>query len=398
MASACCETYASAEEAVGFWRVAKSLIKVGLLPINFQTIALQPGVWTFVPSLDIASTLQYGLSPELTMASADDAPQYYGEYYELQAPGPPVRIYHPPKMYQYGKDDRREMPDYRPLKNIAGYIEGKLDLAIAVENLTGPIERMHTGEGNGSTYSAIMGTWQTFNNVVEQVPPGHEAHQRLAELLIATQARRTDLEIEYSGKLWEDLPEYRPRSTGFFNSPTEWIQSIYDFNSDVDVYGGEDAISEQFTNQCAFLTRLIRFDALREKCESWALIALAGALEEDLSPRGLDLNVPGAAMWILYAGDHLLQCDQEWLDSRVSTRAHMIASGSFMWGTEKKKGFCRERWDLWRNSLAWVGDIEGVTVATREIAMRAADEMVRLEKELDTEPEPEQAQEEEVRI
>ena len=312
------------------------------------------------------------------------------EYYALQTrPGVVLHIYHLPPFLQHARDLRQSLPDFRPFKNVTMYLEDQIEVSEAVDRLTRPIERVHDGETTSSDTGLLLGTWQTFNNIVEQIPHTDDAHLRLAQLLVAIRSRKGDRVIEYEGELWRDLPMYHPSSHGPFETPTNFIEMLnardfYHGRNSPDEYGGEDKISEQYVNECAFLARLIHLPEAPPSCQAFALLALSGALETDLSPRGLDLNVPGAAVWILYAGDHLLRCEKEWLDPRSSVESFRVSKETFTWPASNMKGFCRERWNLWRNSFAWVTDMEGVLPETRVIAMRAADEMVRLEQELES--------------
>ena len=49
------------------------------------------------------------------------------------------------------------------------------------------------------------------------------------------------------------------------------------------------------------------------------------------------------------------------------------------WDDENGNGFCRERWDLWKDRLRNIAEVSDVEVSTKELARQAIAEMSRVE-------------------
>ncbi len=57
-------------------------------------------------------------------------------------------------------------------------------------------------------------------------------------------------------------------------------------------------------------------------------------------------------------------------------KAVYMAKGSFLWGEGRKNGFCVERWEIWRDSVEWVAELERMSDEARVLA-KAAGERIR---------------------
>lgn len=302
-----------------------------------------------------------------------------------------------------GHHPGRLPPDRRPFNIIKDYLEDRLLLAQAVERLTLPVEYYYDlkdsdsyddenydnyDENYDNAVRLLVFTWATFNSIVEQIPHDHDAHWKLAKLLAAIKSRDSpagdDARIIKHEELWADLPLYRPFFRYGRSSPTDTITSmtarLVDLNHDtLGRHGGPDALCEQYTRQNALLARLIHLIGT-SKYELNALMAFRWALEDDLNPQGLSYNVPGAAMWILHAGERIWKTEQEWVAPYKRIKALYMSRGSLIWDETKKNGFCVERWVMWRDSFGWVADMEEVCNETRELATLAYEKMIWIEE------------------
>ena len=98
----------------------------------------------------------------------------------------------------------------------------------------------------------------------------------------------------------------------------------------------------------------------------------------DLNTEGYDLDVPGAAMWMLYAGEHIFKSKREHIEP-VEDVVGLLVSAHPRWDDERCNGFCRERWDLWKSRLSEIAEMGDINVATKELAKQAVDHMKRVE-------------------
>jgi hypothetical protein len=190
--------------------------------------------------------------------------------------------------------------------------------------------------------------------------------------------------FNHEGQLWRDLPLYEPTARGPWLSPTDKITALtarpVDLSHDtLGQLGGPDALREQYLRTNTFLARLVHLPGAPDY-ELYASLALRWALEDDSNAQGLSLNVPGAAMWILYAGERIWKSESEWVGPRIDRLALYMSHGSLMWDESRKNGFCLERWALWRDSFGWVADMEEVYDETRELAALAMERMRLIEE------------------
>ncbi len=143
--------------------------------------------------------------------------------------------------------------------------------------------------------------------------------------------------------------------------------------------GGPAGIRQQYMRWNAFLSRLASLQDAPD-WEIYGLMVLRWALEDDLNAEGLSLNVPGAVMWIFYAGEYIWKSEREWVGPFADRNASYMSRGSLMWDGSKKNGFCEERWVIWRDSFGWVADMEEVSNETRELATLAFERMRWIEE------------------
>lgn len=172
-----------------------------------------------------------------------------------------------------------------------------------------PVEKAYEWVDSRGIQSVLLrSTWQAFNSIVEQVP--HEDstnHTKLAQLLVHLRSRGTPDDgdarrTSYDGQIWRDLLLYQPTSHGNWLCPSEEITAVTARAVDI----------QHDTLENAFLARLVHLPGAPDQCELYALIAMQWGLEDDFDAWVLSMNVPGAAMWILYAGECLWLSERAW--------------------------------------------------------------------------------------
>jgi hypothetical protein len=103
-------------------------------------------------------------------------------------------------------------------------------------------------------------------------------------------------------------------------------------------------------------------------------------LQHENSMHALDGYVPPAAQWIFHAGRLVFGSDDEYAAS--PTTGDPAAGGALWTG---KHGFCRERWDFWKQRFAWVGEQVELDVSTRDVARAAVEAMAKIDQEAQVE-------------
>lgn len=83
----------------------------------------------------------------------------------------------------------------------------------------------------------------------------------------------------------------------------------------------------------------------------------------------LNKNVPALAQWIIHA-DPLLNCEKEYESGELIGGP---GRGGDLW--KGMHGFCRERWNLWKDRLEWVQQQPEVAGKTKTMAKRAVEIM-----------------------
>ena len=279
-------------------------------------------------------------------------------------------------------------PDARPFNILQAYLEARLPLAQTVERLTAPIEKYYDDEDGDEELLSISlyFLWATFDALVNQIPHGHPGHMKLAELIIGIKSRgctQGDAArmIDGEGLLWEDLPLWPPGDRSDWNSPTSQIRSMTSRPVDIQFNtlaerGGADGVRDRWIRSNAFMARLSNLPGASE-FDLHGLLTMQYALENEADALDLSLNVPGAAMWIFYAGERMYQSDREWQPPYYDRFAMHLAKGSFYWNG--KNGFCRERWQVWKLGFEEVTEMEQVYEETREFAAKAAQQMREIE-------------------
>ena len=279
-------------------------------------------------------------------------------------------------------------PERRPFNILRDYVEDRLSLDETVERITRPVEELY--DHDYSDAFILLGfTWRTFNSIIEQIPYDHDAHRKLAELLVSIQHRHSPegdnaRSFDYEGQLWKDLPLFEPGLGGVWSSATEQIISVTARAADLrydtlGTLGGPAGIRQHYMSWNAFMSHLASIQDAPE-WDIHGLMAFRMALEDDLNAEGLSLNVPGAVMWIFYAGEYIWKSKREWFAPLTDRYAMYMSRGSLMWDSSMKNGFCEERWVIWRDSFGWVADMKEVSNETRELATLAYERMRSIEE------------------
>ncbi len=138
---------------------------------------------------------------------------------------------------------------------------------------------------------------------------------------------------------------------------------------------GLNSVKEEWTRHNAFLARLLTMHDAYAIYERYALLATQSALEEDdKTSEDSGRNVPAAAIWVLYAGEHIYRSRRESLERCTP------AEGCPLWNG--KKGFCPERRALWKERLEWVAEQDGMVEKARDLAVRPFSKMKETKKAL----------------
>ena len=280
-------------------------------------------------------------------------------------------------------------PERRPFNILQDYVEDRLSLDETVERITRPVEELYDHDYSNA-YVLLGFTWRTLDSIIRQIPYDHDGHRKLANLLVSIKHRHSPEGdnarsfAAWEGQLWKDLPLFEPGLGGVWSSATQKIMSMTGRAVDIQYdtlgeFGGPAGIRQQYMSWNAFLSRLASIQDAPE-WDIYGLMVFRWALEDDLNAEGLSLNVPGAVMWIFYAGEHIWKSEREWVVPFTDLNALETSRGSLMWDATKKNGFCEERWVLWRDSFGWVADMEEVSDETRELATLAYERMRWIEE------------------
>ena len=236
-------------------------------------------------------------------------------------------------------------PDRRPFNILRNYLEDRLSLDETVKQITKPVEDLYDHD-QSDAHRFLGFTWRTFNSIIEQIPYDHEAHRKLAQLLFSIQHRHSPEAdnarsfAAYEGQLWKDLPLYEPGLGGACSSATGHIMAVSGRAIDLQYdtlgqLGGPARIRQQYMSWNAFLSRLASIQDAPER-DIYGLMVLRWAHEDDLNAEGLSLNVPGAVMWILYAGEYIWRSEREWVAPFTDLNALYMSRGSLMWDAYEK--------------------------------------------------------------
>lgn len=231
----------------------------------------------------------------------------------------PTRLQQP--KIRPGLPEHREPAD-RPFNAIRSYLEDQATLAETVDRLADQIDSYYDREFDDLVDQCLYFTWETFNKIMIQIPHENSAwHTKLAEILIALSERPSPSnEIRTVGSslnniFWADMPYYAPEFRGTWGggaASSAHAELAHNGRLDPDFVPEYDWIREQWTRSNAFVARLASRQCRAFDYEVYAIHTMRAALEEDLHADELWMNVPGAVVWVLYAGDFIYNSQREW--------------------------------------------------------------------------------------
>lgn len=272
-----------------------------------------------------------------------------------------------------------------PFNIIKAYINGEITTADAIIKIATPVDELYPiflVQADDSVYFI----WLTFCAILPQIPYDHPGHDRLAKLVVELMLRpgpsgepRRNWGAEHESP-WTHLstPECRYSAIPA-DEDIRWCKSEgHEYSPQYEADGAELGllkIKEEWTRHHAFRARL--HAAPRSlNYEKDALIAIVPALEEgEKAPEEISLNIPAAAVWILYAGEQIYTCRSEW--GRKPPNGCKPAEGGPLWNG--KIGFCPKRWALWKDRFQWVTMQSDMTDEAREMAGKAVEKMNEIE-------------------
>ena len=177
--------------------------------------------------------------------------------------------------------------------------------------------------------------------------------------------------------LWADLPYYAPAFRGGWEdaASSAHAELAHDGQLDPDLAPDYGRTREEWTRCNAFVARLATKHCKALDYEVYAVHTMRAALEEELHADELWMNVPGAVVWILYAGDFIFHSEREWGPAPEGGEpGHQgAARGGTLW--QGNTGFGRERWTFWRERFGAIVSREDVDEDTRSWAQRARRKM-----------------------
>ena len=102
----------------------------------------------------------------------------------------------------------------------------------------------------------------------------------------------------------------------------------------------------------------------------YAIWAFRAALEGDTPwchPGPRSVTIPAACAWVEHAGAYLIKLDDDY---------GRAGQGGTLW--TGKSGYCKERWQLWRNGLRLAAEDASLSQDIREGAGQAAGRIAEL--------------------
>lgn len=243
------------------------------------------------------------------------------------------------------------------------------------------VEAFHKAvTGQSDIDDALWACWTRFFDIVDETPPAEQ--ERLVEFVVALKGfREKDGEGKVkvyeakSGKLWEDLPSFGwvARDRWNFGKHTIYCLSpchnpmpplIYP-NAPIQSSGPRLTITDvrdpkmtpeeltRCTNKAAFLARLTAISTPKNSLDFslYGLWALRDAFEAECPPTHSAENaIRNAAVWIEFAGKTLwkLSVDGREFSDRLAIPGDKLADKPW-------RGFCEERWNVWRAGFEEVG-------------------------------------------
>lgn len=222
-------------------------------------------------------------------------------------------------------------------------------------------------EDDATTEGLLWELWYSILHTAKRTPWRDTAGQtKLLDLVRTLKARPdpplpTQMTIPLqqnwmwsSGKLWSELLMIGPATRESWNdTPRDW---------------GELTPAEihAWTNVNAFIAKITK----EGLANFWlyAIWAMREALEDGdrTQVAELDAVVPAAASWVLVAGEGILKKDEVW---KASFTTGDPAGGGRLW--KGKKGFCKERFGLWKRGFQVLSQRKDLNSETREISAEA---------------------------
>ena len=106
---------------------------------------------------------------------------------------------------------------------------------------------------------------------------------------------------------------------------------------------------------------------------------ISNGVEDDIKTQEeleeASIYVPPAATWILVAGDFIFDCCRQNFERRPYQGPSFSKTNLF----KGDKGYSMERWAFWKQRFSEIAHMENVGAYARDFALRAFDEMVRVE-------------------
>lgn len=117
--------------------------------------------------------------------------------------------------------------------------------------------------------------------------------------------------------------------------------------------------------------------------EDWPLVAMREALEHHQPKRGFNREkwpteawLPAAAIWVSMLGQEMYALDNDYTcPNRLVNRGR----GGPLW--DGQQGFCRRRWDLWKQRFFELSEAGGgLDDVLRKVAREGGEKMVEVER------------------
>jgi hypothetical protein len=143
--------------------------------------------------------------------------------------------------------------------------------------------------------------------------------------------------------------------------------SIINRNADSKV----DAENDHWLNLNAFAARIVASQVL--DLSLYAIWAMRDALEmplEGIKPEVRDQTLRAAALWIEFCGENLHGMEKLW---ESDPRKGDVARGGLLYSGPK--GFCEERWELWRQRFGELSQDKRLEEKTRQVLTDVASRM-----------------------
>ncbi|KIY73836.1 hypothetical protein CYLTODRAFT_448442 [Cylindrobasidium torrendii FP15055 ss-10] len=245
---------------------------------------------------------------------------------------------------------------------INAYVSGGQDHDSTIRSLTHWAYE-NPSQGNDEEFGNLWILWDAFNAVAQRKP---EAQDMLVQLMADIKAlpppMRNGVPLRcWGGELWKDLPIAGPNMRESWNF----------FEPEIDEPDREER-RRHWVNLNAFAARLTRTGVLN--FDLYVIWAMRSALEGECDDDGLDTAVTAAAQWIFIAGEHIYQSERQY---PTAPNTGDPACGGPLWTGQR--GFCEERWILWRERFEDMSDAKfwDVVATDFEEKQRASELFIR---------------------